>query len=102
MRQILTTAGKWLASPWAFAAVGVYTVLWLIFDRASLNWHALATIVTLLMTLSIQRAEHRDTQAIHAKLDELLRVNEDARDNLINIDDKEPEDVEKVRKRDQA
>jgi low affinity Fe/Cu permease len=25
------------------------------------------------MTLFIQRAEHRDTQAIHAKLDELLR-----------------------------
>jgi low affinity Fe/Cu permease len=26
------------------------------------------------MTLFIQRAEHRDTQAIHAKSDELLRV----------------------------
>ncbi len=25
------------------------------------------------MTLFIQRAEHRDTQAIHAKLDELLQ-----------------------------
>jgi low affinity Fe/Cu permease len=31
------------------------------------------TLATWAMTLLIQRTEHRDTQAIHAKLDELLR-----------------------------
>ena len=31
-------------------------------------------VATPMMTLIIQRAEHRDTQAIHAKLDELLRA----------------------------
>jgi low affinity Fe/Cu permease len=34
------------------------------------------------MTLIIQRAEHRDTQAIHAKLDELLRAEGGARNEL--------------------
>jgi low affinity Fe/Cu permease len=43
------------------------------------------------MTLLIQRAEHRDTQAIHAKLDELLRA------ELVEIDEEEPEAIERHR-----
>ena len=50
------------------------------------------------MTLLIQRSEHRDTQAIHAKLDELLRARTDARTNLTHIDDQQPEDIERFRK----
>ena len=34
------------------------------------------------MTLVIQRAEHRDTQAIHAKLDEVLHALGDARNDM--------------------
>ena len=49
------------------------------------------------MTLFIQRAEHRDTQAIHAKLDELLRVAPRARSELAHIDEKEPEAIEQHR-----
>jgi low affinity Fe/Cu permease len=46
------------------------------------------------MTLFIQRAEHRDTQAIHAKLDELLRAEGKARDELTMVDQREPEEIE--------
>ena len=46
------------------------------------------------MTLIIQRAEHRDTQAIHAKLDELLRAEGRARSELTRLDDEEPEVIE--------
>jgi low affinity Fe/Cu permease len=35
------------------------------------------------MTLFVQRAEHRDTQAIHAKLDELLRTERHARNRFL-------------------
>ena len=49
------------------------------------------------MTLFIQRAEHRDTQAIHAKLDELLRVEGRARNELTQLDDEEPEVIEQHR-----
>jgi low affinity Fe/Cu permease len=51
------------------------------------------------MTLFIQRAEHRDTQAIHAKLDELLRVEANARSALTHMDEREPEEIEKHRER---
>jgi low affinity Fe/Cu permease len=51
------------------------------------------------MTLFIQRSEHRDTQAIHAKLDELLRVNSDAENRFTRLDEKEPDQVEAFRNR---
>ncbi|MBR0831338.1 low affinity iron permease family protein [Bradyrhizobium manausense] len=51
------------------------------------------------MTLVIQRAEHRDTHTIHAKLDELLKVHSDAQNSLMTVDDKDAEEVERVRAR---
>jgi len=57
----------------------------------------MATLATWGMTLLIQRAEHRDTQAIHAKLDELLKVHGKADNSLMSIDDKDAEEVEKER-----
>jgi low affinity Fe/Cu permease len=51
------------------------------------------------MTLFIQRSEHRDTQAIHAKLDELLKTHPNASNKLTSIDDEEPEEIESYRGR---
>ena len=41
--------------------------------------------------------EHRDLPAIHAKLDELLRVEGRARGGLTELDDQEPEAIEQHR-----
>jgi low affinity Fe/Cu permease len=49
------------------------------------------------MTLFIQRSEHRDTQAIHGKLDELLRSAPGAENRLAKLDEKEPEEIERLR-----
>lgn len=94
---ILTTIGTLTARPWAFLILLAYAVLWLIFDRHSLNWHGAATLATWAMTLFIQRAEHRDTQALQTKIDELLRATGSARDDLTKIDRKEPEEIERQR-----
>jgi len=51
------------------------------------------------MTLVIQRAEHRDTQAIHAKLDEMLHVMGDVRNELTRVDEQEHEEIEERRSR---
>jgi low affinity Fe/Cu permease len=97
LQRLLTDAGTWLSRPWAVGAVLIYAVLWLIFDRGNFGWHGVATIATLLMTLFIQRSEHGDTQAIHAKLDELLLASGKAQNRLTALDEKEPEQVEKFR-----
>jgi low affinity Fe/Cu permease len=59
--------------------------------------NAVATLATWMMTLVIQRSEHRDTQAMHAKLDDLLRANEKAQTGLARIDSQEPEEIEEYR-----
>jgi low affinity Fe/Cu permease len=49
------------------------------------------------MTLFIQRANRRDNLALHAKLDELVRVEEGARSELTQLDEEEPEVIERHR-----
>jgi low affinity Fe/Cu permease len=101
LSSIITLAGTLTARPWAFLILLVYAVLWAIFERSSFDWHGVATLATWAMTLFIQRAEHRDTQAIQSKLDELLRANSAARDELTKIDKKEPEEIERQREAEQ-
>jgi low affinity Fe/Cu permease len=97
---LLTWIGTLTSRPAAFVVLLAYALLWVFLDRESLNWHGAATLFTWAMTLFIQRAEHRDTQAIHAKLDEILRSNE-AASNITRIDNEEPEEIEKHRSRKQ-
>jgi low affinity Fe/Cu permease len=96
-RGILTHIGTLTSRPAAFVVFGAYAAAWLVFSPSTFEWHSGATLATWVMTLFIQRAEHRDTQAIHAKLDEVLRANPRARDEVIRTDDSEPEDIERIR-----
>jgi len=97
IRQSLTRIGELAAHPAAFGVLLIYASLWFIFDRTTLDWHAFATLATWFMTLIIQRAEDRDTQALQAKLDELLRVTGSADSKLAKIDTLEPEDIKRLR-----
>ena len=45
------------------------------------------TIVTFLMVFLIQNTQNRDSAALHLKLDELIRVNETARNKLLDLED---------------
>jgi len=96
-RGILTEIGTWTSRPTAFLIVFAYAAAMAFFAPDEINWHSVATLLTWLMTLFIQRAEHRDTQAIQAKLDELLRSNTNASNELVHIDRKEPEEIERNR-----
>jgi low affinity Fe/Cu permease len=97
IRLTLTRLGVLSAHPAAFLVLVVYAALWIWFDWQNFGWAGVATIATLFKTLLIQRAEHRDTQAIHGKLDELLRSSGAARVELTRLDDQEPELIERHR-----
>ena len=94
---ILTRLGAYIASPFAFLVVFGYGALWYLYKPETFEWHGGATMATWFMTLIIQRAEHRDTQAIHAKLDEMLHVMGEARNELTRMDEEEPEEIEERR-----
>lgn len=102
VRMALTRLGVLTANPWAFAIVLAYGGVWWMFDSPAFDFHAVATLSTWLMTLLIQRAEHRDAQAMHAKLDELLRAHRHATTEMAQIDKQEPEDIERHRAQAQA
>lgn len=96
VRGWLTQLGVLTARPAAFAIFALYGLAWIAIGNG-LEWHSLATLATWGMTLVIQRAEHRDTQAIHAKLDELLKATNRANNDTMRIDDKDAEEVERER-----
>jgi low affinity Fe/Cu permease len=97
----LTQIGVATSRPAAFVVFLAYATCWLVFGNG-LEWHSFATLATWGMTLLIQRAEHRDTQAIQAKLDELLKAVGNADDDLMEIDKKDAEEVEQERAQVQA
>jgi low affinity Fe/Cu permease len=97
MQRLLTFLGTLTSRPSAFLLVLAFAAVWFVLDRATFDFHAVATIAVWLMTLLIQRAEHRDAQAMHAKLDELLHAQAGASNELTLMDEKEPEEIEQHR-----
>ena len=96
-REWLTHTGVLASRAAAFVVFAVYGLAWIALGDG-LKWHSIATLATWGMTLVIQRAEHRDTQAIHAKLDELLKADGAANNKIMRIDDKDAEEVERARR----
>lgn len=55
------------------------------------------TIVTFLMVFLIQNSQNRDSEAMHLKLDEIIRALSGAQNELLDLEDMEEEDLDKVR-----
>jgi low affinity Fe/Cu permease len=92
-----THIGQAAGHPAAFLGVVGYGALWLTISGESFGWEAFGTLAIFMMTLFIQRTNRRDNLALHAKLDELLRVDHAARSELTHLDEQEPEEIEQHR-----
>jgi len=55
------------------------------------------TIVTFLMVFLIQSTQNRDSEAVQVKLDELLRVSPGAHNVLMNLEELEEQELERIR-----
>jgi low affinity Fe/Cu permease len=93
-----------VGSPMAFWLALFVIIVWAVsgpfFDWSD-TWQLVintgTTIVTFLMVFLIQATQSRDTRALHLKLDELIRVNNAARNSLLNLEDMSEEEVERVK-----
>jgi low affinity Fe/Cu permease len=55
------------------------------------------TIVTFLMVFLIQNTQNKDAEAMHIKLDELIRALDNAQNALLNLEDLEEKDLDRIR-----
>jgi low affinity Fe/Cu permease len=55
------------------------------------------TIITFLMVFLIQNTQNRDTTAIQLKLDELIRANENARNQMLKLEDLTENQIKQLR-----
>ena len=88
----------------AFAACVVLIAAWAATGPAfgfSETWQLVintgTTIVTFLMVFLIQNSQNRDAAAMQAKLDELLRAVDKAREQFIGIEHLTDEQIEQIR-----
>lgn len=56
-------------------------------------------IVTFLMVFLIQNTQYRDAEAMHLKLDELIRAVEGAHNALLDLEELTEEDLDRVKER---
>lgn len=83
-------------SAWAFTAAAGLVIAWAVagpFFRFSEEWQIVintaTTIITFLMVFLIQATQNRDTAAMQAKLDELIRSHKEANNALIRVEEKD-------------
>ena len=55
------------------------------------------TIVTFLMVFLIQNTQNRDSEALHVKIDELIRATHGAHNALLDLEDLEEEELDRIR-----
>lgn len=97
IHKLLTRAVAILGHPASLLGVIAFGVWWRLFEPNTFDLHGIATLVAIAMTLLIQRGQNRDTAALQAKLDELILATDGARDELIDLDGKNADDIEEVR-----
>ena len=49
------------------------------------------------MVFVIQNTQNRDSEAIQVKLDELIKTNQEANNMLLNLEELNEDDIEKIR-----
>jgi low affinity Fe/Cu permease len=108
LRSLFNQFAKWGARfaghPTAFGLAVLAIILWAgtgplfhFSDTWQLVINTGTTIITFLMVFLIQNTQNRDMTATHIKIDELIRAIEGANNALLDLEELEESDLEKLR-----
>src|SRR5689334_20146616 len=106
--SLFTRFSKWTAratgNPVTFAVALSVIIIWAVTgpifhwsDTWQLVVNTGTTIVTFLMVFLIQSTQNRDAEAVHVKLDELLRVSPGAHNVLLDLEELDERELERIR-----
>jgi low affinity Fe/Cu permease len=97
---------KWTGSPKTFLVAVLLIIAWActgpLFhynDTWQLIINTSTTIITFLMVFLIQNTQNRDTDELHIKIDELLRVSKDAQNAVLSLDNLDQKELHALRKK---
>jgi low affinity Fe/Cu permease len=89
-------------SHWAFIITFVFIVVWFLSGPVfgfSDTWQLIAntvtTLTTALMVFLIQNTQNRDSRALHLKLDELIRATPGARNEFMEAEEEDLDEIER-------
>lgn len=94
------TMGKPSTFVWAVTIVAVWALSGPLFhfsDTWQLVINTGTTIFTFLMVVLLQNTQNRDSAALQVKLDELIRANKLAHNEMLDLEELEEEELEKIR-----
>ena len=108
LRSWFTGFAKWAAHATGHAGAFIIAVaiiiLWVITDPFfgfSDTWQLVintgTTIITFLMMFLIQNTQNRDTGTMQVKLDELIRAVQGAHNALLDLEELDDEDIERIK-----
>jgi low affinity Fe/Cu permease len=103
--RVAQSTARWTGKPVSFFGALAIILLWGISgpffgynDTWQLVINTSTTIVTFLMVFIIQNSQNRDTAAMQIKLDELIVRLDGAREELLDLEQLDEEQIEKIRK----
>src|SRR5258707_15318406 len=103
-RKFAQAASQAVGSSWAFILAVLIILVWGLAGpmfHYSTTWQLVintgTTIITFLMVFLIQSTQNRDSEAMHVKLDELIRAMEGAHNALLDLEELEDKDLAAIR-----
>jgi len=107
-RSVFSRFAKWTARatgrPSTFMLATLVIVVWAVTgplfgfsDTWQLVINTGTTIVTFLMVFLIQSTQNRDSEAVQVKLDEIIRAIGNAKNEVLDLEELEEEDLDEIR-----